>query len=234
MSYQDDYNEAEERNIFQKRPVVSAVVGVCGLCLIVLGAQHLASGNKSAPHKAQEPLMIKLPPLPPQPTPPPPPPPPPQQVEQKMIEQTPMNEPEEKPDDKPEAPKAPDVSTGVKGNGPDGFGLSGGRPGGFLNGSGAAQARSRWGWYAGQVQTRIAEALRNNPKTRSSGLRLEVRIWADLTGRVTRARLGGSTGDTATDEAIKSEVLTGLQLQSAPPQGMPMPIVLRITARRPN
>jgi periplasmic protein TonB len=36
------------------------------------------------------------------------------------------------------------------------------------------------------------------------------------------------------DEAIKTEVLTGLQLQQPPPPDMPMPMLLRLTARRPN
>jgi hypothetical protein len=53
-------------------------------------------------------------------------------------------------------------------------------------------------------------------------------------GRIARAELAGSTGDPAVDAAIKNQVLTGLQLQEAPPSGMPLPIVMRITERRPN
>ena len=129
------------------------------------------------------------------------------------------------------------MGTNVTGNGPaDGFGL--GRAGGNgmiggRSGSGGGGG-SRWGWYAGQVQSRIGQALRNHRKTRSAGLSLQVRIWPDSTGRVTRAQLVGSTGDAALDLALKDEVLTGLQLQEPPPAGMPMPILMRLSARRPN
>ena len=104
-----------------------------------------------------------------------------------------------------------------------GLGKSTGRGGG-----------SKYGLYAGQVQSRIAEALRNHKKTRSAALNIKVRIWADPTGRITRATLSGSSGDAAVDRSIREEILTGLQLQSPPPEGMPMPIVMRITATRPN
>jgi TonB family protein len=101
-------------------------------------------------------------------------------------------------------------------------------------GKGGAGGNSKWGWYAGQVQSRVVSALRNNKRTRAAGMDLKVRIWADASGRVTRATLAGSSGDAAVDRAIKDEILTGLQLDQAPPEGMPMPIVMHIAARRPN
>jgi len=156
-----------------------------------------------------------------------------------MVEQTPMNEPESKPDEKPPPPKAADppgpLGTNIKGDGaPDGFGLSGSPGGGFFGGGSAGRAGSKYGWYAGQVQAKIAEALRNDPRTRDAAMRIQVRIWPDLTGRVTRAQLQGSTGDSAVDEEIKNQILTGMQLQEPPPEGMPTPIILRLTALRPN
>ncbi len=65
-------------------------------------------------------------------------------------------------------------------------------------------------------------------------MNVTARIWLDATGRITRATLAGSTGDPATDTAIRQEILTGLQLQAPPPDGMPMPIVMRLKATRPN
>ncbi len=61
-----------------------------------------------------------------------------------------------------------------------------------------------------------------------------MRVWADGTGRIVKATLAGSTGRADLDRALQNEILTGLQLESAPPEGMPMPIVMRISARRPN
>jgi periplasmic protein TonB len=61
---------------------------------------------------------------------------------------------------------------------------------------------------------------------------LKVKIWADASGRISRAALAGSTGDPELDRALAQEVLTGLQLSEPPPGDMPMPIVMKITARR--
>ena len=63
---------------------------------------------------------------------------------------------------------------------------------------------------------------------------LQVRVWPDANGRITRAQLVGSSGNSAVDQAIKNQVLSGLQLPQAPPADMPTPIVLRITARKPG
>jgi hypothetical protein len=63
---------------------------------------------------------------------------------------------------------------------------------------------------------------------------IEVRVWPDVTGRITRAKLNNSTGDSALDALIRDEILTGIQMSEPPPEGMPTPIIMRITARRPN
>jgi TonB family protein len=61
---------------------------------------------------------------------------------------------------------------------------------------------------------------------------VKARIWVDRTGRVTRATIEGSSGDPAIDRALQNEILTGTQLPDPPPDGMPMPIVMRINASR--
>jgi TonB family protein len=60
-----------------------------------------------------------------------------------------------------------------------------------------------------------------------------VKVWADSSGRITRAQLVGSSGNPAVDQAIRNSVLNGLQLPQGPPADMPMPINLRISARKP-
>jgi outer membrane biosynthesis protein TonB len=203
---------------------VALVAGV-----IFLG-QSLAKGS-AAPHKMPEVTMVKILTAPP---PPPPPPPPPKMVEEKMVEQMPVDSNESKPDDSPPAPSA-DLGTSITGaGGPDAFGLSGNRGGGSVGVGGNRGSGSRYGWYAAQVQSTIADALRKNPRTREANFRIEVRVWPDLTGRITRATLAGTSGDPAVDAAIKADVLTGLQLKEPPPAGLPLPIVMRLTARRPN
>lgn len=153
-----------------------------------------------------------------------------------MIAQEPVAEDEPPPEEAPpEVPPSEDLGTGITGgNGPD-MGLSGGGGGGGsrIGGSGRRGGGSRFGWYASRVQNSVAGALRRHPSTRNASMSVQVRVWPDSSGRVTRVQLVGSTGDPAVDRAIRGDVLSGLQLE-APPDGMPLPIVLRLTARRPG
>jgi hypothetical protein len=43
-----------------------------------------------------------------------------------------------------------------------------------------------------------------------------------------------STGDAELDAIIRDEVLGGLTLREPPPKDMPMPVVTRVTERRPS
>ena len=141
---------------------------------------------------------------------------------------------EEKQEEAPPDP-TPQIETAVKGPGAGGMTVKSGNSSGIFNNRNAmSNPRARWSGYANGAQARILDALRNHPRTRKAALRLEIRIWPDSTGRITRASLGGSTGDAALDAAIRDEVLTGMQLSQPPPDDMPTPIVMRLTARRPN
>ncbi len=192
------------------------------------------------PRRIPEPIVGQLMP------PPPPPPPPPQTMpEQKMIEQPKMVEPETK-DDKPIVDKPEDKAEDSKDDAPppgplaldaaaegpgDAMGL-GSNPGGhgLLSGAG----RSRWGWYASMVQAEIESALRNSTKLRNALMQAQLRIWADSTGRISRVQIVSSSGNAEIDSALQNEVLPGLRLREGPPGDMPMPMVTRITVRRPS
>jgi outer membrane biosynthesis protein TonB len=229
------YDE-EVPSVFHKYRVLI----VCGILTAIAIAVWFAKGRFEIARASQERkmVMVDLPP-PPSAVPPPPPsqlpPPPPMETEQRMVTQDPVAEAESKPDDTPAGP-APAVATALEGTGADGFGLRVGKTI-FNPGSGKTESNnsnSRWGWYASQVQSVISQALQNNKDTRYADFRVEARIWADPTGKITRARIAKSTGNAAVDNALTNAVLTGLILQEAPPAGMPMPIVLRLTARPSN
>jgi periplasmic protein TonB len=231
----DDFSTDETPGFFAKHRAAFGVIGVVAVGALVYFWNDLFPKKSGPAPRRENMVVISVPPPPPPPPPPvtPPPPPPP---EEKMIEQAPV-ENESKPEDKPaDEPPPADIGTGIKGDGPpDGFGLSGRGPGGG-NGTGtsSSQQRSRWGWYASQVQQRIQEAVRSNRTTRAASIRADVKVWADSTGRITRATLSNPTGNAAVDAALRDQILTGLQLSEPPPAGMPMPISLRVTARRPN
>jgi len=223
----------------KKPPLVWIAVGAAALVAVGAGAFFLL-GGESKPKKKTSTIvnvMPVLPPPPPPPTPPPTPPPaPPDPVEPppdapEFVEET---TPDSPPEPEPEAP-AP-MGSNIQGDGPpDGFGLVGKGGGGMIGGRGTGGGgnASRFGWYAGRVQNTVSTAVRSHRATRSSTLSIKARIWVDASGRVTRASLEGSSGDPEVDQALQREILNGLQLPDPPPEGMPMPIVMRINAARP-
>lgn len=231
-----DDNEEEDDSFIGRHGGKLAVV----VLLTVAGAiAYFVSKEKSAPvRKAPERVVtIQMAPPPPPPPPPPPkvqPPPPP---EQKMTEVTPVED-EPEPDPKPADEPPAGLDTNIKGDGaPGGMTLpgGGGGRGGMIGGGDGGRRGNPHGYYFGQVQKRIADKLGQNKKTRTARFSaLQVRIWPDATGRVTRAQLLSSTGDAALDAAIRDEVLSGMQLHEPLPQGVKPPVVLRINARRNN
>jgi len=228
MTFNDD--QYEQRGFLQKYGFALGI-GAVGLVVVGLIVGQMMNGKKEAPRKQQEVVMIRSIPTP---LPPPQqkPPEPPKQTEEKMMDQTPVDASEDKPDDSPA--EAPGISTSLTGPGGMDMGLRAARPGGdLIGGSGSKGPRSPFGWYAAKVQKSIQDALGRHSVTSKARFERKVRVWTDLSGRITRAKLEGSTGDKALDQAI-NEALTGLQLQEAPPAGMPMPIVMRLSALRPS
>ncbi len=220
---------------------------ILGISVVVVAAgAWFAFSGKSEPKKRSTSSMVNISiPPPPPPTPPPTPiptPPPQDPIEQPVTPDTPEFVEETQPDSPPEpqeAPPAEALGSNIQGDGPaDGFGLSGRGGTGLIGGGGIGRgtggAGSKYGAYAGKVQRAVADAMRTHKKIKTASLTIEVRVWADATGRITRVRLAQSTGDPELDRAISEEALANLQLPDVPPADMPMPIVMRITAKRPN
>jgi periplasmic protein TonB len=210
------------------------------VALVFGGAAYVFLGHDDMPppRQVRELTIVNIVP------PPPPPPPPPQMPEQKMIEQPKMAEPEfkeekpiEKPQDEPvkeaknDEPPGP-LSLDAKATGPGDLFNLGGKEGGSPYGGGGGG--SRWGWYSTIVTTQIEAAIRSNPKTRNMTAQIQVKLWADNSGRVSRVVLTPSTGDAEVDAALRNEVIGSLTLREPPPKDMPMPVVTRVTARRPT
>jgi len=218
----DDEPEEQPQNFFKRFRI--AIIVTAAVLTGIIAVAKLASNAGSAKRDTIT-LVSLAPPPPPVMTPPPPPPQPEEQkIEEPMIK-------EEQP--KEAAPKdEPPLGTGIKGDGAgDNYGLGSGPGTGRIGGNGDG---GKWGWYASQVKSSIEQAMQQNRKTRTASLTVNVRVWPDSSGRISRAQLAGSTGDPALDSALRDEVLSGLQLPEPPPAGMPEPITLRLTARRPR
>jgi TonB family protein len=225
--------EEESGRMRLRRLLLTFGVGALVLALLVAGVLKLLSGAGEPVRKVQLTVVNLLPPPPPPPPPPTPPPPPP---EQKVMEEPVKTDPIEQPkDEKPEEPPPGPLALDAKGEGPgDLFGLGGKLGGKGLLGSGGGGGGSRWGWYASIVQSQIEAALRANQKTRHSVMQIQVRLWADASGRVSRVQLVSSSGNAEFDAAVRDEVLGTLTLREPPPKDMPMPIITRVTARKPG
>jgi protein TonB len=223
---------AKERNSLLRYGAALVVIAM------LFGAAFLFVGHDDMPppRQVRELAIVNI-----VPPPPPPPPPPP---EQKMIEQPKMAEQEfkedkplEKPKDEPikdaknAEPPGP-LSLDAKPVGPGDLFNLGGKPGGNPYGGGGGG--SRWGWYSSIVSTQMQNALLANPRTRNLAAQLQIRVWADGSGRVTRVQLTSSTGDAELDAFIRNDVLGSLTLREPPPKDLPMPVVTRVTARRPS
>ena len=217
-----DWGDEDEKLTGFKKWRAPLFVGLLTLTGLGYAVKTLSKADGSGVKKENV-TMVTIQPAPP---PPPPPPPPPQTMkDEEMIKQE--EEKEEEPD------TTPVIDTAVKGPASGGLQIAQQRRGNFF-GKRPESGKTKWGWYAAQVQTTIVDALKRNPRTKKANARLEVRIWADRsTGRIIRATLGSSTGDPALDSAIV-EAIKGAQLQQPPPEEMPMPIVMRVTARRQN
>lgn len=230
--------EEEDDESFFQRHRIALIAGA----IVLMGggwvAFHKPSGKSEPVRRAPEQQIARIQ-LPPPPPPPPPKVQPPPPKDEKQPEQAPLAAPEKKPEAAKPKPvdKPPEgLGTNIKGPGQGMAGL-GGSGNGMLGGTGTGPGGggSLSAWYAGQVQAKIAEAFRNNNKTRNASIKgLKFSVSVDATGRITGIRLVASTGDGALDDTIKNEVLTGIQLQEPPPGGKPMTITMILNARRPN
>lgn len=229
-----------------------AVLLVCG----VLAVRWVVKNREAPPPRKAGPqfTVVNLQPPPPPRTPPPPPPPdvkPPKPVEEPENERVQLKATDVPPPDAPPpaaAPAAGPLALAAEGTGPgDAFNLAGnpgGRGiltgGGIGDGAGAGSGlggeydpMARYGWYYGKVASRLQEAFQRNKLLANAALQVEVRVWEDGSGRITRVELVRSTGDPRYDAAIRADAV-GVRLSQAPPADVPMPMILRITIRRPQ
>lgn len=79
--------------------------------------------------------------------------------------------------------------------------------------------------YPARLQTRVWQALCDNPRTAPGSYRSLLRFQVDATGRVARARMIGSTGDAGRDAAML-ETLGHVRMDSAPPPDLAQPVTL--------
>ena len=144
----------------------------------------------------------------------------------------------------PPGPAAGPLALAEEGSGPgDAFNLAGnpgGRgllgPGGLGDGNGSGggtgDAAARYAWFYGRMQPDIEAVLRRGKRLSAANAVAELRLWWDASGRITRVQPVRPGADPALDQEF--EALVGVQLRHPPPPDVPMPVVMRVQARRPR
>ncbi len=221
----DEDNESQT-SVWIKR-IATVLVVLLVLGGIGYGIKKLMSGG--SPHKKQV-TTIKLLPD----TPPPPPPPPPKEPPKVQVKDQPKEIKVEQP--KPaETPPAEQLKMeGAAGDGPSPFAagaVNNDYKGGEVKTIGS-DGGAKFNWYAGVLKNQIQDALEKVKQLKESQYKLIVSIWLKPNGDIERLEWSGAEAEPEIQQAVKSALDNMPAMREAPPEGMPQPIKLRITARK--
>lgn len=215
------------------------LIGAALVGALVALLAYLLSGTASTKREvAVTPTLVLPPPPPPPPEPEKLPEPEPEKVEPEIVETEPAPvEPlEQAPDEAPPSPQQdlgdPVTIDGAAQAGNDAFGIAAGRGGGMSGtGRGGGFGEGAYGRY---VSTLMQQALASEATTRQLVFDdLQVDLWLDAEGRVTRLSLVRGSGAAETDEAVLAALRAVTRIDEQPPAAMRFPIRLSMKGRRP-
>lgn len=211
------------------RRIAVMLVAMIVMALIGYGVYSLLS-SKPGPKKPPVTTIKILPD-----TPPPPPPPP---------KEPPKEQPKEQPKEiKVEQPKPVDAPPepqnlkmeGDAGDAPSAFGAgkvaneySGGDVGVKIGGS---KSLSAYAWYTGKIKASIEAAIAEQKELAKEQYKIVVELWLAKDGQVEKIELVSSSGDQKRDELLRQALRSVKRIAEPPPEDMPQPVKLRITAK---
>jgi protein TonB len=157
------------------------------------------------------------------------PPPEPEKPKEEIKEKIPPP-----PEAKSDAPP-PESQLRLEGAGTPGgtLDLAGGGKGSEFNigrPAGEGDGRRGFAFYTNQLQAQLQDELNRKDKLRGAEYSATLALWIGADGRVQKVELTGTTGDPQTD-ALLRETITGSTRLKSPPDNMPQPVRLRVTAR---
>lgn len=214
----------EPRARRKKRPSRLPIL-LLGLCLALIGVgafvllrNYLQAAAPPPQHVVQEIHLIRPPPPPLEPPPPPPPP-------EKVQVPEPQQRPEPAPTDQPPPGNKLGLDTDASGPG-DAFGLAAIKGGHDL----LAPSNSAFTWYSRVLSDEIKELLTADKRTRSASYTATIGVWLRQDGTVERTSIVKSSGNEATDQAIKSVLSRFQRSAQAPPPNWPNPANVTIVS----
>ena len=208
--------------------ILMALLLLSLLSLVGYGLKKLLSGG--APHKRQITTVKLLPD-----TPPPPPPPPPKEPPKETPKEQPKEAPKE-PEPKPaETPPAENLKMeGAAGDGPSPF--QAGAVNNEYKGGAVATIGSDGGvkfhWYAGLVKSQIEHAIEQDKALANGQYKLVVSVWLKANGEFDRLSVEQSDAVSEIEQGLRAALDRLPAMREKPPESMPMPIRLRISARK--
>lgn len=214
--------------------IMSRIAGGLVWCSLCVGI----AGCDKAPPRPRTVQTVKLLPD----TPPPPPPP---RIEEKKPEPKPEDKPQvvpPKPVDAPPQPQA--LKTDEQPGAGSGGGLQAGevkqeyvdqKIGGAViagtSGQDVGGNRLALNAFANAATRAINEFLARDRDLKRLDYRVNVNVWLHPSGGLQRAELAGSTGDPATDEALRAALSRFPGVGQALPDKLPQPMRLQISNR---
>jgi outer membrane biosynthesis protein TonB len=160
-------------------------------------------------------------------TPPPPPPPPPKEQPKEQPKEV-QKAPEPKPVDTPPAETL--KMEGAAGDGPSPF--QSGNVTNDYKGTIGSDASLKFSYYASVIKSEIQKAIQKNPALTDGSYKVVVSVWVKANGDIDRLQVLKSDASPEIEQMIRVALESLMSIKQAPPDGMPQPVKLSITAKK--
>jgi TonB family protein len=84
--------------------------------------------------------------------------------------------------------------------------------------------------YGSAIKIELQRFLAKRSELKRRQYKVDVNVWMANDGRMTRYELIGTTTDADLDESLRNALAAFPSFSSTPPEGLPQPVRLRITA----
>ena len=204
---------------------LAAVLVILGLLVWYLLFKDTASTRRPV---ADTPMLM----LPPPPPPPPPEPEPEPEVEPEevMPEPEPLDEPKPAEEEAPTPDTADPVTMDADAQaGTDNFGIQKGSGGG-KSGVGGGAGNASYGRYLGYV---LQQVISKDERVRRLAFQMQVDVWLDPKGQLTRVELVRGSGNQEADKAVIETLRALGRVDELPPSSLTFPARVLVQGRRP-